>query len=82
MEVGQHNDLHAHIYPLPVISRGLAISALAFIPSLSRDNRLDSFSAVIEHFGNISKGLGRQAIESGDFAEHLEEQMRYINGTI
>ena len=78
MDIDAHNDLHAHINPLPVMSRGLAISALSFLPNVAHKGQFESFTAIIEHFSVISQRTGRQAIESGRFAEHLEEQSRFM----
>lgn len=78
MDVRAHNDLHAHIQPLPVISRGLAISALDFLPRVAHKGQFESFTAIIEHFSVVSQRVGQQAIESGRFAEHLEEQLRFM----
>lgn len=82
MEIPQHNELHANINPLPVMSRGLAITALDFLPKVSHKGKFESFTAIIEHFAVLSQRTGRQAIESGRFAEHLEEQYRYMTEDI
>jgi len=78
MDIDAHNDLHAHLNPLPVMSRGLAISALSFLPNVAHKGQFESFTAIIEHFAVVSQRMGQQAVESGRFAEHLEEQLRFM----
>ena len=78
MDIRDHNALHHEIQPLPVISRALAASALDFLPRVETKPQQESFTALIEHFACLSNGIGKMAIESGMFAEHFEEQLRFM----
>lgn len=79
-EVGIHNELHANIRPLPVISKGLAIVALDHLSRTANIGKQESFNSVIERFYRLSGRMGQQAVEAGLFADHLLRQQEYLYG--
>jgi len=78
MDVQSHNDLHHEVQPLRVMSKGLAIVALNFLPNTEHWNSLDSLAELQEYLARRGRGTGRLAVESSLFAENLEEQLRFM----
>lgn len=78
-----HRDLHADLSPINRMSTELARMSLQYLVDNFKpnDTRMDAFDGVIEYYEKIRKGVGRLAVESGLFSEHLSEQRLYFGRT-
>jgi len=80
LPIVDHNQLHANIEPLPVISTLLARFALQYLDEQSSSaSGIERFVRLTSKLDTISRATGRVALEAGMFSEHFDEQLNFMD---
>jgi len=77
--VVDHNELHANVPAIPVMSTNLARYALQTLDAMP-DNlyRFQRFDRLNERFYQLSRKMGHVAIEAGAFNEFFDAQIDFF----